>query len=67
MRGELTLEEARSAIQQATRHYAKRQVTWFRKEPGVRWFPGFGDSASVQAGVIEWLQSEGLQKLNPFA
>jgi len=67
LQGELTLEEARSAIQQATRQYAKRQVTWFRKEPGVRWFPGFGDNASVQAGVIEWLQGEGLQKLNPFA
>ena len=67
LRGELALEEARSAIQQATRQYAKRQVTWFRKEPGVRWFPGLGDDASVQAGVIEWLQSEGPQKLNPFA
>ena len=48
LRGELTLEEARSAIQQATRQYAKRQVTWFRKEPGVRWFPGFGDDAAVR-------------------
>jgi tRNA dimethylallyltransferase len=67
LRGQLTLGEVRSAIQQATRQYAKRQVTWFRKEPGVRWFPGFGDNASVQVGVIEWLQSEGLQKLNPFA
>ncbi|HEX4546463.1 MAG TPA: tRNA (adenosine(37)-N6)-dimethylallyltransferase MiaA, partial [Candidatus Acidoferrum sp.] len=30
MRGELTLEVARAAIQQATRRYAKRQLTWFR-------------------------------------
>lgn len=33
LRGELTLEEAIAAIQQATRRYAKRQMTWFRREP----------------------------------
>ncbi|RYD85537.1 MAG: tRNA (adenosine(37)-N6)-dimethylallyltransferase MiaA [Verrucomicrobiaceae bacterium] len=33
LEGELSLEEAISRIQQATRHYAKRQITWFRKEP----------------------------------
>ena len=59
-RGEMTLEAARGAIQQATRRYAKRQLTWFRKEPGVRWFSGFGDDAGVQAGVFEWLQAEGV-------
>jgi tRNA dimethylallyltransferase len=61
LRGEITLEEARGAIQQATRRYAKRQLTWFRKEQGVRWFSGFGDEAGVQAGVFEWLQAEGLE------
>jgi tRNA dimethylallyltransferase len=60
LRGELTLEEARRAIQQATRRYAKRQNTWFRREQGVRWFSGFGDEAGVQAGVLEWLNSAGL-------
>ena len=60
LRGEIALEEARGAIQQATRRYAKRQLTWFRKEPGVRWFSGFGDDAGVQAGVLEWLHAEGL-------
>jgi tRNA dimethylallyltransferase len=61
LRGEITLEEARGAIQQATRRYAKRQLTWFRKEQGVRWFSGFGNDAGVQAGVLEWLQAEGLE------
>jgi tRNA dimethylallyltransferase len=61
LRGEISLEEARAAIQQATRQYAKRQVTWFRKEPGVHWFPGFGDDAEVQAGILEWLRAEGLR------
>jgi tRNA dimethylallyltransferase len=60
LRGEITLEEARGAIQQATRRYAKRQLTWFRKEPGVQWFPGFGDDPRVQAGVIAGLHALGL-------
>ncbi len=62
LRGEITLDQARSAIQQATRQYAKRQLTWFRREQGVRWFSGFGDDAGVHAGVLEWLQAEGLEQ-----
>jgi tRNA dimethylallyltransferase len=61
LRGKINLQEARAAIQQATRRYAKRQITWFRKEPGVQWFPGFGDDPAVQAGVIEWLQTQNLE------
>jgi tRNA dimethylallyltransferase len=67
LRGEMTLEEARTAIQQATRRYAKRQLTWFRKEQDVRWFSGFGDDAGVQAGVLEWLQTEGLKQQKLFS
>lgn len=33
LRGELSREQACASIQQATRHYAKRQLTWFRREP----------------------------------
>jgi tRNA dimethylallyltransferase len=32
------LEEVIAAIQQNTRHYAKRQMTWFKKDPTVQWF-----------------------------
>src|SRR5467141_2517124 len=60
LRGEIGLEAAREAIQQATRRYAKRQLTWFRREQGVRWFSGFGDDAAVQAGILEWLHIQGL-------
>jgi tRNA dimethylallyltransferase len=60
LRGEMKLEQARAAIQQSTRQYAKRQLTWFRRDQGVRWFLGFGDDAEVQASVIEWLKTEGL-------
>ncbi|MNX17097.1 tRNA dimethylallyltransferase [compost metagenome] len=35
--GEMTQEEAIALIQQNTRRYAKRQVTWFRREPDVVW------------------------------
>ena len=66
LRGEITFEQAREAIQQATRRYAKRQLTWFRKEPGVRWFSGFGDDPGVQAGAIEWLQAAGLEQKKAF-
>ncbi len=60
LRGEIPLEQAREGIQQATRRYAKRQVTWFRKETDVRWFSGFGDDADLTAAVLAWLQTQGL-------
>ena len=49
LRGELSRDEAVSAAQQAHRNYAKRQMTWFRKEPDVRWLRGFGDEPAIQA------------------
>jgi len=35
------------------RHYAKRQLTWFRHEPDVEWFEGFGEDAELQARVLK--------------
>jgi tRNA dimethylallyltransferase len=61
LRSEISLEEAWAAIQQATRQYAKRQLTWFRKEANVRWFTGFGDDAALQDDVFQWLLSQGLE------
>ena len=37
LRGECTLDEARTRGQQATRNYAKRQYTWFRRQPPPDW------------------------------
>jgi tRNA dimethylallyltransferase len=51
LRGELTLEEAIAAAQQGHRNYAKRQMTWFRREPEVEWFAGFGSDADIQRAV----------------
>ena len=58
LHGEMPLEEARLAIQQATRRYAKRQITWFRRETDMHWFEGFGDDAKVQENVIAWLTEQ---------
>jgi len=55
LRNEISLEQAREAIQQATRRYAKRQLTWFRREAGVQWFSGFGDDPALQSRILESL------------
>jgi len=46
--GELSREQAILAAQQAHRNYAKRQMTWFRREPEVNWLRGFGDDGEIQ-------------------
>lgn len=60
LRGAMQLDDARAAIQQATRRYAKRQLTWFRKEPDVRWLVGFGDDPHVQQQAADHLRQTGL-------
>jgi tRNA dimethylallyltransferase len=47
LRGELTQEQAIAAAQQGHRNYAKRQLTWFRREPEVAWLNGFGDDPDI--------------------
>jgi len=59
LRGELGLEAAQKRVLQATRAYAKRQFTWFRKEPGdVTYLPRGGGEA--WEGLWAWIRSEGL-------
>src|SRR3712207_5912752 len=43
LRGGRTLESAVEQSKLDVRHYAKRQMTWLRREPGVRWLEGFGE------------------------
>lgn len=52
LRGEVTREQALQAAQQAHRNYAKRQITWFRREPEVHWLSGFGDEERIQQEAI---------------
>jgi tRNA dimethylallyltransferase len=55
--GDMQIADAQTAIQQATRRYAKRQITWFRREADVRWLEGFGDSQKVQGDALEFVNS----------
>jgi len=55
--GRLSETDAVQQIQQATRHFAKRQLTWFRKETGVHWLPGFGDAPEIFAAALAILKS----------
>ncbi len=54
--GTLSVEAAIEAAQQGHRNYAKRQLTWFRREPEVHWIADFGDSPealSAAVGLVE--------------
>jgi tRNA dimethylallyltransferase len=46
------ISEAIPLIQQATRRFSKRQVTWFRKELNVHWLPGFGDDPKILSAAL---------------
>jgi tRNA dimethylallyltransferase len=46
-----------SIIQRDTRRYAKRQVTWFRNDPGIAWFDGSGDNGEIQDKAHRYLEA----------
>jgi tRNA dimethylallyltransferase len=58
LRGELDRKSALGAAQQAHRNYAKRQMTWFRREPDVHWLAGFGGDPAMQAESIAMVESK---------
>lgn len=51
VRGEMTEADAVAATQQGHRNYAKRQLTWFRRDPNIKWFEGFGDAPEIERTV----------------
>ena len=53
--GTMSEQDAITAAQQGHRNYAKRQMTWFRREPDVRWIEGFGDEAETVRTAQELL------------
>ncbi len=55
LRGERSLESAVEKTQQNVRNYAKRQITWFKKENPELWLTGFGDATETQAELFKWL------------
>jgi tRNA dimethylallyltransferase len=57
LQGSRTLESALEQTKLDVRHYAKRQLTWFRHEDGVEWFHGFGEEKDILRSVLETLAS----------
>ena len=58
LNGELSLEQAIVAAQQGHRNYAKRQMTWFRRESEVHWITEFGSDAAVQKRVLDLIKAK---------
>jgi tRNA dimethylallyltransferase len=53
IRGELNARDAVFYAQRNTRHYAKRQITWFRRERELQWLKGFGDEPGIRDAALE--------------
>ncbi|MGI9072071.1 MAG: tRNA (adenosine(37)-N6)-dimethylallyltransferase MiaA [Bryobacteraceae bacterium] len=49
----MDIREAIQECQTKTRQYAKRQITWFHREPDVTWLSGFGDDNHIQQQALE--------------
>jgi tRNA dimethylallyltransferase len=56
LRGDHSLESSIASTQQGHRNYAKRQTTWFRREPNVVWLNGFGDDSAIAQIAIEQVE-----------
>ena len=57
LKGKRSREDALIQMKLDTRHYAKRQLSWWRSWPGVRWINGFGDEAWAFEEAIEYLRA----------
>jgi tRNA dimethylallyltransferase len=55
--GAMSVDAAIAAAQQGHRNYAKRQMTWFRREPDVQWIEAFGDEAETIRVAEEMVRS----------
>ncbi|MGI6694630.1 MAG: tRNA (adenosine(37)-N6)-dimethylallyltransferase MiaA [Christensenellales bacterium] len=56
LQGQADEEETVELIKRRTRNYAKRQETWFRREPGIHWFLGGGDVAAQAQEAIDMIK-----------
>ena len=54
--GRMTPQEALAAAQLATRQYAKRQMTWFRREKEVTWSEGFGEDSGIKRNALDLIK-----------
>jgi len=58
LENQLTEHDVVAQAQRATRQYAKRQMTWFRRESGVHWLSGFGDEPQIISTAVEIARSQ---------
>jgi tRNA dimethylallyltransferase len=65
LRREVDLAKAIQAAQQAHRNYAKRQMTWFRREPQVAWLAGFGDEPGIQRSALALVEKSLPSEMRP--
>ncbi|MBA2620064.1 MAG: hypothetical protein H0U87_02570, partial [Acidobacteria bacterium] len=56
LRGERTLASAVEKSKQDVRNYAKRQMSWFRREQNVRWLEGFGADSETRKNLYKFLK-----------
>ncbi len=56
LQGELSLEETATLIKRDTRHYAKRQLTWFKADPDILWFEYPEKFVTIFQHVIEFFE-----------
>ncbi|HEY5057327.1 MAG TPA: tRNA (adenosine(37)-N6)-dimethylallyltransferase MiaA [Acidobacteriaceae bacterium] len=52
LRGSITREQAVALCAQGHRNYAKRQLTWFRRDTEIHWLPGFGSDSDIQSHAL---------------
>jgi tRNA dimethylallyltransferase len=50
-------EDTMQMIQRDTRRYAKRQLTWFRRDPQIQWFGGFGNNKAIKEQIRRWIKA----------
>jgi tRNA dimethylallyltransferase len=62
LRGEISQDRAIESVRTETRRYAKRQLTWFRKEPGVHWIRGFGGDPQVAAEALAMVRGRAMRQ-----
>lgn len=64
--GICAMDEATEAIKRNTRRYAKRQITWLRRDPRVQWvdLSSFGDTAAVHSALIKMIEAYGEKRQN---
>jgi tRNA dimethylallyltransferase len=64
LKRKLSPEAALASAQQAHRNYAKRQMTWFRREPDVHWLKGYGNDPAIQREARDWVAASGIGPLS---